>query len=104
MPPAPSDTHVLGFPWQTTGVDLVVKTVPVPDTGDSVVSGALNPRELSAPAAGPWVSVVTIVLPMRDVVQGLGLDSSERLGTELWSEKPPREGEGEEGELKDGPS
>ena len=29
----------------TTGVDLVVKTVPVPDTGDSVVSGPLAPPE-----------------------------------------------------------
>ncbi|XP_045042895.2 intraflagellar transport protein 27 homolog isoform X3 [Desmodus rotundus] len=26
----------VGFPRQTTGADLVVKTVPVPDTGDSV--------------------------------------------------------------------
>lgn len=42
------DTRVLGFPRQTTGVDLVVKTLPVPDTGDSVVSSALDPRELSA--------------------------------------------------------
>ena len=45
----------VGFPRQTTGADLVVKTVPVPDTGDSVVSGALAPRELSAAAAGPRV-------------------------------------------------
>lgn len=52
-PGGPSDTHRVGFPPQTTGVDLVVKTVPVPDTGDSVVSGALAPRALSASAAGP---------------------------------------------------
>lgn len=35
----PADANLLGFPRQTTGVDLVVKTVPVPDTGDSVASG-----------------------------------------------------------------
>ena len=47
------DVRVLPFPPQTTGVDLVVKTVPVPDTGDSVVSGALAPRGLSAAPAAP---------------------------------------------------
>lgn len=31
----------------TTGVDLVVKTVPVPDTGDSVVSDGLGLRKPS---------------------------------------------------------
>ena len=50
----PPDVCVLPFPPQTTGVDLVVKTVPVPDTGDSVVSGPLAPpRELSAAPALP---------------------------------------------------
>lgn len=53
------DVRVLPFPPQTTGVDLVVKTVPVPDTGDSVVSGALAPRGLSAAPAAPEGSVVT---------------------------------------------
>ena len=75
-----SDAHILGFPRQTTGVDLVVKTVPVPDTGDSVVSGALDPRELSALPAGPRVSMVSILPAKRDAVQGLGLGSSEHLG------------------------
>lgn len=58
----------------------MVKTVPVPDTGDSVVSGALDPRELSAPPAEPRVSVVSVILPKRDGVQGLGLGLSEHLG------------------------
>lgn len=52
----------------------MVKTVPVPDTGDSVVSGALDPREPSAPSVGPRVSVVTVALPARDAGPGLGLD------------------------------
>lgn len=33
--------------------------MPVPDTGDSVVSGALAPRGLSAAPAAPEGSVVT---------------------------------------------
>lgn len=43
----PADANILGFPRQTTGVDLVVKTVPVPDTGDSVVSDGFGLREPS---------------------------------------------------------
>lgn len=52
---------------------MVVKTVPIPDTGDSVVSGALDAREPRAPSAGPRVSVVTVALPARDAAPGLGL-------------------------------
>ena len=53
-PAGAPDMQVLLLPLQTTGVDLVVKTVPVPDTADSVVSGALPPRELSAAPMRPW--------------------------------------------------
>lgn len=68
------------LPPQTTGVDLVVKTVPVPDTGDSVVSGALDPRKVSAPPAGLRVSGAHVIFPKRDTVSELGRGLSEHLG------------------------
>ncbi|KAL4681752.1 hypothetical protein H8959_007229 [Pygathrix nigripes] len=37
----------------TTGMDLVVKTVPVPDTGDSVVSDAFTQGNSGLPQLGP---------------------------------------------------
>lgn len=89
-PWGPPDVCLLPFPPQTTGVDLVVKTVPVPDTGDSVVSGPLAPpRELGAAPALPEDSMATVLLPGRQAALSLG--NSDFLALAFWGKDFSRE-------------